>query len=221
MYSAESQRFYNLTYLISFPVMTLGFSLRSAGSRHMPATGPVLLIANHESYFDPLIVGLAVRRQISYLARKSLFRNPAFAWLIRNLGAVPIDLDGMGREGLQISSDILKEGNPLLIFPEGERSRQGHLQPFKPGMMLILKKCPVPVLPIGIAGAYESFPLHKKLPRMSPLFWPANGGELSVSIGPVIPPSAYQRLPREEALKLFEDAVGDEITAAERRLKRP
>jgi 1-acyl-sn-glycerol-3-phosphate acyltransferase len=220
MYSAASQRFYNTTFLISYPLMTLGFSLRTAGSRHMPATGPVLLIANHESYFDPLLVGLAVRRQISYLARKSLFRNPAFAWLIRNLGAVPIDLDGMGREGLQISTDILKQENPLLVFPEGERSRLGHLQAFKPGMMLILKKCPVPVLPIGIAGAYESFPLHRKLPILSPLFWPANGGELAVSIGPVIDPRTYRGLPRETALQFFHDTVAEQISQAEKMLKR-
>jgi 1-acyl-sn-glycerol-3-phosphate acyltransferase len=220
MYSAESQRFYNLSYLLSFPMMTLGFSLRSAGSRYMPASGPVLLISNHESYFDPLLVGLAVRRQISYLARKSLFRNRFFAWLISNLGAVPIDLDGMGREGLQISSDILKAGNPLLIFPEGERSRLGNLQPFKGGMMLILKKCPVPVLPIGIAGAFESFPLHRKLPRLAPLFWPTNGGELSVSIGPLISPATYQAMARDEALRFFEQAVANQIALAERQLKR-
>ncbi|MFQ3650118.1 MAG: lysophospholipid acyltransferase family protein [Gemmataceae bacterium] len=220
MYSADAQRFYNLTFLVAYPVMTLGFSLRTAGSRRMPASGPVLLIANHESYFDPLLVGLAVRRQISYLARKSLFRNPAFAWLIRRLGAVPIDLEGSSREGLQISTDILKQQNPLLIFPEGERSRHGHLQPFKPGMMLILKKCPVPVLPIGIAGAYESFPLTKKLPRLSPLFWPSNGGELAVSIGRLIPPSAYQALERDAALEFFRQEVAQQIHQAEKLLKR-
>jgi len=220
MYPAAARRFYNVSFVLAFPVMTLGFSLRTAGSRHMPPTGPVLLIANHESYFDPLLVGLAVRRQISYLARKSLFRNPWFAWLIRQLGAVPIDLEGMAREGLQISAEILKQGNPLLIFPEGERSRNGQLQAFKPGMLLLLKKCPVPVLPIGIAGAYESFPLHRRWPRLSPLFCPSNGGELAVSIGPLIWPQAYQALDREAALQFFQQAVAAQIRQAEKMLKR-
>ncbi|MGL4549810.1 MAG: lysophospholipid acyltransferase family protein, partial [Gemmataceae bacterium] len=91
MYSLRSRLFYGVSYLISYPVMTLGFSLRTAGSRHVPASGPVLILANHESYLDPTLVGLAVRRQISYLARKTLFRDRYFRWLIESLGAVPID----------------------------------------------------------------------------------------------------------------------------------
>jgi 1-acyl-sn-glycerol-3-phosphate acyltransferase len=87
-------------------------------------------------------------------------------------------------------------------------------------MMLILKKCPVPVLPIGIAGAFESFPLHRKLPRLAPLFWPTNGGELSVSIGPLISPATYQAMARDEALRFFEQAVANQIALAERQLKR-
>lgn len=214
MYSLRSRLFYDATYLISYPVMTLGFSLRTAGVRHVPKGGPVLILANHESYFDPLLVGLAVRRQISYLARKTLFRNRFFRWLIENLGAVPIDQEGFSREGLQVSIDILQAGNPLLIFPEGTRTPDGRLQPFKAGVMLVLKRCPVPVLPVGIAGAYESFSMHSKVPRPSPLFWSRTGGAMAVSVGEPLMPAAYQGRDREAGLATLFDAVAAEARRA-------
>lgn len=219
MYSLRSRLFYNGTFVIAHPLMTLGFSLRTAGMRHMPTTGPVLILANHESYFDPLLVGLAVRRQISYLARRTLFRNPAFRWLIQNLGAVPIDQEGVGREGLQLSTDILQAGNPLLIFPEGERSPDGRMLPFKAGIMLVLRRCPVPVLPVGVAGAFESFPRDAKWPIPSPLFWSPTGGSLGVSVGRLITPTEYQSKHRESALTLFSDAVAAEVRRAETMLR--
>lgn len=215
MYSLRSRLFYDLTYLISHPVMTLGFSLRTAGVRHVPRTGPVLILANHESYFDPLLVGLAVRRQISYLARSTLFRSPSFRWLITSLGAVPIDQEGLGREGLQLSTDILQKGNPLLIFPEGERTPDGNMLPFKAGIMLVLRRCPVPILPVGIAGAFESFPRNAALPIPSPLFWSPTGGAMAVSVGPLIRPTAYQGKEREAALTMLDGAVAAEVRRAE------
>lgn len=214
MYSLGARLFYAGTFAVSYPTLTLGFSLRTAGVRHMP-DGPVLILANHESYFDPLLVGVALRRPISYLARKTLFRDPWFRWLITNLNAVPIDQEGLGREGLQASVDILQAGNPLLIFPEGTRTEDGRMQPFKAGIMLVLKRCPVPVLPVGIAGAFESFPLHSKVPKPSPLFWTRTGGGLAVSVGKLLPPSAYQGREREAAVRLMEEAVAAEVRRAE------
>ncbi|NBO92071.1 MAG: 1-acyl-sn-glycerol-3-phosphate acyltransferase [Planctomycetia bacterium] len=215
MESKRSDWFYDLAYLTSYTVMTLGFSLRTVGVSNMPHHGPVLILANHESYFDPPLVGVAVRRRIGYLARKTLFRNRYFSWLIHNLGAVPIDQDGVGREGLQTSVSILKAGKPLLIFPEGERSPTGDMLPFKPGVMLVLRRCPVPILPVGIAGAYESFPRNRKLPLPSPLFWTRTGGGMAVSVGKLIPPESYQGLEREAVLSMLFDAVASEVRRAE------
>jgi 1-acyl-sn-glycerol-3-phosphate acyltransferase len=219
MYSLRARLFYAATYSIAYPIMTLGFSLRTAGVRNMP-DGPVMILANHESYFDPMLVGLALRRPISYLARKTLFRNPYFRWLIENLNAVPIDQEGIGREGLQASVNILQAGNPLLIFPEGTRTEDGKLQPFKAGIMLILRRCPVPILPVGIAGAFESFPMHRKLPKPSPLFWTPTGGALAVSVGKLLPPAVYQGQDREAALTALRDAVAAEVRRAETMLHR-
>src|SRR4051812_18778336 len=85
---------HELASLFSMATMTLGFSLRIVGRDNMPQTGPALVIANHQSYLDPILCGLAARRQLVPLARKTLFRNRFFAAFIRSLNAVPIDQEG-------------------------------------------------------------------------------------------------------------------------------
>src|SRR5262245_47878169 len=81
---------------------TVGFSLRMEGQRHIPTKGPALLIANHQSFLDPVLVAMASPRHLCFLARKTLFRRPAFAWLIDSLNAVPVDQEGVGKEGLKV-----------------------------------------------------------------------------------------------------------------------
>ena len=207
-------------YAFTFPVFTLAFSLRIAGQRHMPRSGPVLVLANHTSYLDPILVGLGVRRPIRYLARKTLFRNPMFASLITALGAVPLDQEGMAKEGLQKSITLLQEGEPLVVFPEGERTADGQMIPFKPGILLLLKKARVPVVPVGIAGAFEAFPLTNRLPRFSPFFLGATGAGLAVSVGPLIPPAQLEGMEREAALGVLFDAVKEQVDAARRMARK-
>src|ERR1700677_558189 len=75
-------------------LFTLGFSMRVKGRHNVPQTGPLMVIANHQSYFDPVAIGVAVRRHMVFLARKSLFNNPFFGKLIASYNAVPIDQEG-------------------------------------------------------------------------------------------------------------------------------
>ncbi len=206
---------YSFCYSLVWPAFTLAFSLRTAGSQNMPRSGGALVVSNHESFLDPVLVGLAVRRPVRYLARKTLFKG----WpgrLMESLGGVPVDHHGVAKEGLQASIRILQGGEPLVVFPEGERTHDGALQEFKPGPLLILKRAPVPVVPVGIAGAYEAFPRTSKLPLLSPFFLPATGGSLAVSVGRPIPPSRWQGLGREDAMSLFREAVREQIAVAER-----
>src|SRR5262245_13789291 len=90
---------FRCSYAATAGALTLAFSVRTAGMHHMPQKGPTLLAANHQSFLDPPLVGMAARRELVYLARKSLFRNRFFAGLISTYGAVPIDQDGIGKEG--------------------------------------------------------------------------------------------------------------------------
>ena len=135
--------------------------------------GPVLVLANHESYLDPLAVGLAVRRPLSYLAKKSLFTHPTFGAYLRSVRCIPVDQEGVAKEGLKTSIEVLQKDKALLIFPEGSRSIDGNMVPFKPGISLILKRVPVPIVPVGVAGAFEAYPMTAPMPKISPMFWPS------------------------------------------------
>jgi len=185
--------------------LTLGFSMRVEGFHNMPEKGPVLVIANHQSFFDPWMIGTAVRRHMTYLARKTLFRNPYFAWLIRSLNAVPIDQDGVGKEGIRTIIGQLRQQRAVLVFPEGERTGDGDMHPFRPGIHLLIRKAEAQIVPVGVAGAYDAYPRSQPFPTFAPLFWPPGKGTIAVSIGEPVDSRRFAELPREQAMaELFE-----------------
>ncbi len=196
---------YEATYGFSTIAGILGFSLRIRGTRNVPRSGPVLLIANHQSFFDPVLIGLAARRHLSYLARASLFRNAAFAWLIRMHNAVPIHHHGLGIEGLRTVLGLLEGGQAVVVFPEGERTRDGALHELQPGIQLLIRRAQAPVVPVGIAGAYDSWPHGRKLPLPAPLFLPAWDATIAVAVGRPLDARQLGELPRQQLLnELFE-----------------
>ncbi len=182
----------------------------------MPRRGPALIVANHQSFFDPVLVGLAVTRTINYLARKTLFDVPLLGPFLRTVNVHPVDQDGAAHGGIKAIIEVLKEGQPVLVFPEGERTWTGDMQPLKAGVHLLAKRVPVPIVPVGIAGAFNSFPRTSKLPIPSPLFLPATRGALAASVGKPLDPEPLLKLPRPAFLKVVFDAV----QAAQRRAER-
>ncbi|QEL13943.1 lysophospholipid acyltransferase family protein [Limnoglobus roseus] len=206
---------YDLHYWSVFWTLTLGWSYRGSGRRHFPRTGPALVLANHQSFLDPIFVSLAAGRPLSFLARSSLFRGGKFDRLIRRYGAVPIDR-GFGKEGIRTVIGKLNEGRAVLVFPEGERTRTGDLQPLKAGVSLLIDRVRVPIVPVGIAGAFDAWPRGHKLPTAAPLVMPRNGKGIAVHVGEPIPPARYERLPREEMLADLERELRAAKDAAER-----
>jgi 1-acyl-sn-glycerol-3-phosphate acyltransferase len=171
-----SDAWYDFNFSAIFTGFQFAWSYRSDGFRNVPKRGPVLIVANHQSFFDPLLVGLAVRLRLTYLARKTLFNNPLFGAYLRSVRCIPVDQEGVAKDGLIAVLDSLKRGEPVLIFPEGERTPTGRLQELRPGVHLLIKRGHCPVLPVGIAGGFESWPRSSKLPILSPIFMPANKG---------------------------------------------
>lgn len=203
-------------YVVQSNVFTHGFSMRREGLHNVPMSGPVLVIANHQSFLDPVAMGVAFPRRLIYLARKSLFRNPVFSWLIRSLNAVPIDQEGVGKEGLRTIIDQLGQGQAVLVFPEGERTFNGRMLALKPGIHLLIKRTRAPILPVGIAGAFDAWPRTRTLPIPAPLCWPANRGTIAVSIGEPIDSQRFLTGPREAALT----ALFHEIDVVQRRAEK-
>lgn len=129
-------------------------------------SGPALIACNHESFLDPPCVSIAFRNPIHFLARKSLFDNPMFGGLISRLNALPVDQDKPDMTGLRRIIGLLKSGERVLIFPEGERTLDGDFGPAEPGVGLVIAKSQVPVLPVRIFGAYDVFPRGAKVPKV-------------------------------------------------------
>lgn len=146
---------------------TFFFRIRVWGREHMPRESGALVCANHQSYFDPVLVGLALDRRVNYLARDTLFKNFWFRHLIEFLDAIPIDREGSGLGGLKETLRRLKRNELVLIFPEGTRTRDGQLQPFKPGFCSVARRGGQPLLPIAFDGAYQAWPRNRALPTLS------------------------------------------------------
>jgi 1-acyl-sn-glycerol-3-phosphate acyltransferase len=129
------------------------------------ADGGLLVVSNHQSFLDPMVLATAVPRPLSFLARKSLFDVPGLGKLIAALGAFPVRRGVADSRALRQILRVLHEGKALLMFPEGTRTRDGSLGVFKPGAAAIAIKCNVPVLPVCVEGAFECWPRQSALPR--------------------------------------------------------
>lgn len=160
------------------------YRFKVEGREHIPLTGQIVLVSNHQSYLDPIAVGLTIRkRTFRSIARTGLFTFKPFAWLIYALGAIPIDQEGASASAIKLSIQQIQEGHAVVIFPEGGRTRNGTTNEFKGGVLLILKRTKAPVVPVAIEGAYDIWPAGEKLPRLS--------GRIMVR---ALPPIPYEEL---------------------------
>jgi 1-acyl-sn-glycerol-3-phosphate acyltransferase len=207
---------YEFIYWLTMLAMHLCFSFRFEGGRRVPRRGPVLLIGNHQSFIDPVAMGLSISRHIHYLARKTLFKNAFFGRLLRSLNASPVDQEGVAKEGLRTVLEQLNAGHAVLIFPEGERTWKGKIQPLKPGIYLLIKRAKVPIVPIGIAGAYDALPRTRTKPLFSPFFQPATRGAVAVSVGAPLDARRYLEMSREDVLK----DLGNELKKVQARAEK-
>jgi 1-acyl-sn-glycerol-3-phosphate acyltransferase len=141
------------------------FRFRVRGWRNIPSSGPVLLVSNHASHLDPPLVSTACRRRMAFLAKAELFPNRLAATLLGGLGAFPIKRGGGDRAALRTSVDLLKQGIPLLMFPEGNRTKNGELGEAKTGVAMLINQVPdVTIVPIRIDGSYHAWPPGRGLP---------------------------------------------------------
>src|SRR3954451_23576739 len=168
------------------------YGLRIEGRDHWPATGGGLICANHQSMFDPPLVGLTCSRRMNYLARDTLFRVPGLAQLITFLDAIPIDREGGGLAGLKETLRRLKAGELVLIFPEGTRTHDGEVAPLKPGFISVARRSRVPLIPVGLDGAYQAWPRSAPVPRL---------GRVAVVIGQPISASEIAAFSDDDLLR--------------------
>ncbi len=143
------------------------FNVRCEGRDRVPPTGGGLMLSNHQSNLDPVLVGLACDRRLNYVARKTLFKFAPFRWLINSLDAIPIDREGTGLEGLKETLRRLKRGEIVLLFPEGTRTPDGEVRPMKPGFCAVARRSGLPLFPVALDGAWDAWPRQRVLPGRS------------------------------------------------------
>lgn len=191
--------FYPLTaWWGRFSARVLGISVEVSGQEHYRKGKAYLIVSNHAGMADiPLILG-AINLNLRFVAKEELGRIPVFGWALKGAGYVLIKR-GQNREALQSlldAADRIKAGTSIHIFPEGTRSQDGRLLPFKRGAFLIAKKAGAPVLPVTIIGSNRITPKKSLKIRK---------GKVRMVIGEPIDPSRYANV--EELQQAAHDVI--------------
>jgi len=174
---------------VLFPCFSIAHRLRWHGVENVPRAGPAIIAANHQSFYDPVLIGIAVYRRIRWLGWDFYCDMPILGPLMRLAGTVPVDPDDPTPRSLALMVRVLQAGGLCGIFPEGGRTSDGLIAGPKHGVGALALRTGTPIVPVTIHGAYRAWPKGRALPR------PA---AISLRFGrPIFPPSRAARAGRE------------------------
>jgi 1-acyl-sn-glycerol-3-phosphate acyltransferase len=154
---------YALAKLVVPPVIRSWVRLDCQGLEHIPRQGPVIIAANHISYFDPLCLGVfidAAGRKVRFLAKSELYRNPLLGWVLRSAGQIPVYRESRdAARSLQDAVAAMRDGAAVAIYPEGTTTRNPDFSPMKAktGVARLAALTGAPVVPVGMWGAHLLF----------------------------------------------------------------
>jgi 1-acyl-sn-glycerol-3-phosphate acyltransferase len=178
------------------------FRLRVFGRENIPDEGAFILASNHQSYLDPVLCGVRVKRQLWFLARESLFSNRFFGWLISSVGSLPLKRGQADMATVRQVIGILKEGKGVCLFPEGTRTNDGKIEALKPGLGLLCRRGNAAIVPTVVDGAFECWPRHKKMFSLGSI-WVQYGKAISA----------------EQAEQMGDDKLAEVLTDTLRRMQ--
>ena len=169
------------------------YRLEKHGLEHIPDEGGALIICNHVSFVDALVVAAACRRPIRFVMDHRIFTTPILSFVFRTGRAIPIasakeDPEMMERAFAEVGR-ALREGDIVAIFPEGRITDTGELYPFRPGIRRILDATPVPVVPMALQGLWGSFFSRKDGPAMSKPWRLQPFAKIGLQVGAPVPPA--------------------------------
>lgn len=148
---------YRFLRIIGRAVLLLLRRWSVSGTENVPLRGGLVVAGNHTSYWDPVVLGCALSRQVYFMAKAELFRIPFLGTLITLLGAFPVHRSGRDAGAVKRALVLLKQGRVVGIFPEGTRSRTGELLPAHVGAAMLALHAKVPVLPVALQGTRGVF----------------------------------------------------------------
>lgn len=156
---------YTILRPIAILLFKIFFRFKAYGLKNLPKEGPFIIASNHLSFLDPVALGVACPKKLSFLAREDVFRPRLFAKLISTLGAFSIKIETQDVEAIKESIKKLRGGNVLVLFPEGTRSINGSLREAQGGVGLLAMKADVPIIPTLIEGSDKALPRDAKFIR--------------------------------------------------------
>lgn len=163
--AARNRFVYAVSRAAMLLVSKLWFRFSAEGAEHLPAEGPVLLVGNHASYLDPPVMGMSVGRQVNFLAQAGLASFGPLRWWLRQVGVTLINRDAPSKDAMRWIGQRLKAGEVVGLFPEGTRSYDGKVSPFKSGVEFLARRSKATVVPIGIDGTHRAYPRKAWFPR--------------------------------------------------------
>jgi len=185
--------FYYVAKLIVRALFRLLTRWQIRGRENIPNQGRLLVVANHLHLVDPPLLVVSLSRKVVFMAKKELFYSRVSGYLIRGLGAFSVHRGQLDRKALRQVHQILADGQALVIFPEGTRSKNAQLQPAFPGAALIASRSRIPILPVGITGTE----------RIKGVVWMLHRPRITVNVGrPFYLPSVDSQLTRVELAEL-------------------
>lgn len=151
--------------IVAQVLFTIWFRARTRGLENLPKEGPGLILMNHESFLDPLVAAVWIKRPVSYLARHDLFDVPVVGWILRRTYVMPINRLKGSSAAMRATIQRLDQGFLVGIFPEGARTEDGELGEIKGGFLAITRRAPVPIIPMGIAGTRKAMAYGDFFPK--------------------------------------------------------
>ena len=141
------------------------FRCYSRGRRNLPRKGGVIIAPTHRSNLDTPMIGASAGRPLRYFAKSGLFKGPITTWLLVTMGAFPVRRDTIDRSALKAALVVLDAGQPLVVFPEGERKSGTRIHPLLDGVAWLAAKAQVPVVPVAIGGTERAMGIGVRMPR--------------------------------------------------------
>ena len=173
------------------------------GRENVPPMGPLIIVANHQSNFDPPLLSTSLPRKTSFLAKSGIFRGPLAYWFLRSYGAFPVDRDRADLTAYRWALKQLDRDGAVVVFPEGTRN-PGGMKKARDGVVRLALKTQAPLLPVGISGT-------ERLGTVLRIFNPT--GKIWVKIGSVFSLPSVVGTPNKEVLQSLSDMVMLRIAA--------
>ncbi len=158
---------YQFAFFILGILLFLIGPIRKVNKRAIPRKGGLIILANHESVIDPVVLQLGCSRRVYFMAKKELFKISFLKMFLRIARAFPVEQKVADRHAIKQAISLLKQGNVVGIFPEGEMSESGELLPILPGAALIAMLADVPLICSGLKNTAKIIPYHSMIPRPS------------------------------------------------------